>query len=57
MKVKKTGKSQYLEPMNPFERRVIHMTLQSDPYVETRSEGNGNLKRVKIYLKRRKPGS
>jgi len=56
-KVKTTGKSQYLEPMNPFERRVIHMTLQSDPYVETRSEGNGNLKRVKIYLKRRKPGS
>jgi len=56
-KVKKTGKSQYLEPMNPFERRVIHMTLQSDPHVETRSEGNGNLKRVKIYLKRRKPGN
>ena len=56
-KVKKTGKSQYLEPMNPFERRVIHMTLQSDPHVETRSEGNGNLKRVKIYLKRRKPGT
>jgi spoIIIJ-associated protein len=56
-KVKKTGKSQYLEPMNPFERRVIHMTLQSDPHVETRSEGNGNLKRVRIYLKRRKPGN
>jgi spoIIIJ-associated protein len=52
-KVKKTGKSQYLEPMNPFERRVIHMTLQNDPHVETKSEGNGNLKRVKIYLKRR----
>ena len=56
-KVKKTGRSQYLEPMNPFERRVIHMTLQGDPHVETRSEGNGNLKRVKVYLKRRKPGN
>jgi spoIIIJ-associated protein len=42
--------------MNPFERRVIHMTLQSDPHVETRSEGSGNLKRIKVYLKRRKPG-
>jgi spoIIIJ-associated protein len=54
-KVKKTGRSQYLEPMNPFERRVIHMTLQNDPHVETRSEGNGNLKRIKVYLKRRRP--
>ncbi len=54
-KVKKTGKPQYLEPMNPFERRVIHMTLQNDPHVDTKSEGNGNLKKVKVYLKRRKP--
>jgi spoIIIJ-associated protein len=53
-KVKKTGKPQYLEPMNPFERRVIHMTLQNDPHVDTKSEGNGNLKKVKVYLKRRK---
>jgi len=56
-KVKKTGKPQYLEPMNPFERRVIHMTLQSDPHVETKSEGDGNLKRVKIYLKKRGKGA
>jgi spoIIIJ-associated protein len=54
-KVKKSGKPQYLEPMNPFERRVIHMTLQNDPHVDTKSEGNGNLKKVKVYLKRRKP--
>jgi spoIIIJ-associated protein len=53
-KVKQTGKPQYLEPMNPFERRVIHMTLQNDPHVDTKSEGNGNLKKVKVYLKRRK---
>jgi spoIIIJ-associated protein len=52
-KVKKTGKSQYLEPMNPFERRIIHMALQDDPHVDTRSEGNGNIKRVKVFLKRR----
>jgi spoIIIJ-associated protein len=52
-RVKKSGKPQYLEPMNPFERRVIHMSLQHDPHVETKSEGNGNLKRIKIYLKKR----
>ncbi len=53
-KVKKTGRSQYLEPMNPFERRVIHMALQEDPDIFTKSEVSGNLKKVKIYLKRRK---
>jgi spoIIIJ-associated protein len=53
-KVKKTGKPQLLEPMNPFERRIIHMTLQNDPDVYTKSEGNGTLKMVKIYPKRRK---
>ena len=53
-KVKKTNKSQILEPMNPFERRIIHMTLQNDPEILTKSEGNGRLKKVKIYLKRRR---
>jgi len=52
-KVKKTGKSQVLEPMNPFERRIIHLTLHDDMHVETKSEGNGNMKRVRIFLKRR----
>jgi spoIIIJ-associated protein len=52
-KVKKTGKPQLLEPMNPFERRVIHMTLQNDPLVATKSEGMGNLKKVKVFLKKR----
>jgi spoIIIJ-associated protein len=52
-KVKKTGKPQLLEPMNPFERRVIHMTLQNDPQVATKSEGVGNLKKVKVFLKKR----
>lgn len=54
LKVKRTGRSHFLEPMNPFERRIIHMTLQSDPSVDTRSEGNGNLKKVKIFLRRRR---
>ena len=53
-KVKRTGKPQLLEPMNPFERRIIHMTLQNDPDVYTKSEGNGTLKMVKICPKRRK---
>lgn len=53
-KVKKTGKFQILEPMNPFERRIIHMALQNDPRIITKSEGAGNLKKVKIYLRRRK---
>jgi len=53
-KVKKTGKAQYLEPMNPFERRVIHMALQDDPHIDTKSEGSGNLKKVKVFLRRRK---
>lgn len=51
-KVKKIQKAQMLEPMNPFERRVIHMALQDDPLVSTKSEGSGNLKKVRIFLKR-----
>ena len=53
-KVKKTGKPQLLEPMNPFERRIIHMALQRDPLVNTKSEGSGNLKKVKVFLKKKK---
>lgn len=46
--VNKSGRSKLLEPMNPFERRIIHMTLQKDTRVFTRSEGNGTFKRVRI---------
>jgi spoIIIJ-associated protein len=53
-KVKKTGKAQLLEPMNPFERRIIHLALQRDPLVNTKSEGSGNLKKVKVFLKKKK---
>lgn len=46
--VAKTGKSKLLEPMNPFERRIIHMALQEDDRVFTRSEGNGTFKKVRV---------
>ncbi len=46
--VAKTGRSRLLEPMNPYERRIIHMALQKDERVFTRSEGNGTFKRVRI---------
>lgn len=38
-KVKRTKKPVFLEPMNPYERRVIHSALQNDPLVSTHSEG------------------
>ena len=51
-KVKKTRKSISLEPMNPYERRVIHSALQHDRYVETYSEGNEPNRHVVITLKK-----
>ena len=51
-KVKKTGRKVVLEPMNPYERRIIHFTLQSDPGVETHSEGEEPYRKVVITPKR-----
>ncbi len=51
-KVIKTRKSVRLEPMNPYERKVIHATLQSNPGIITRSEGEEPYRRVIIELKR-----
>ncbi|NLM34713.1 MAG: protein jag [Clostridiales bacterium] len=51
-KVRKTGKSFKLEPMNPYERRIIHSALQNDQYVETFSEGEEPYRRVVINLKK-----
>ncbi len=51
-KVIKTRKSVRLEPMNPYERKVIHATLQSNPSIITRSEGEEPYRRVIIELKR-----
>ena len=47
-KVKRTGREAKLEPMNPYERRIIHTTLQSSKYVTTQSEGQGTARHVVI---------
>lgn len=46
--VKEEKKSMLLEPMNPFERRIIHMTLRNESNIETNSEGTGNIKRIRV---------
>ena len=51
-KVIKSRKSVRLEPMNPYERKVIHATLQANPKVSTRSEGEEPYRRVIIELNR-----
>ena len=51
-KVRKTRKPVSLEPMNPYERRVIHSTLQNDKFVTTHSEGDEPYRHVVVTLKR-----
>lgn len=51
-KVKRTKRPVSLEPMNPFERRVIHSALQGDRYVETHSEGEEPFRHVVVTLKK-----
>ena len=51
-KVKRTKHSVSLEPMNPYERRIIHAALQNDKYVVTRSDGEEPFRHVIISLKR-----
>lgn len=51
-KVKRNRRSVALEPMNPYERRIIHSALQSDPYVMTHSEGEEPFRKVVITLKK-----
>ena len=51
-KVKRTKRSVSLEPMNPYERRIIHSALQNDKYVTTHSEGEEPFRRVVVTLKR-----
>lgn len=53
-KVKRTKKPVALEPMNPYERRIIHSALQGDRYVISRSEGEEPFRHVVISLKREK---
>ena len=51
-KVKRTKRAVSLEPMNPFERRVIHSALQNDRYVTTHSEGEEPYRHVVVTLKK-----
>jgi spoIIIJ-associated protein len=51
-KVKRTRKAVSLEPMNPYERRIIHSALQNDKFVETYSEGEEPYRKVVINLKK-----
>lgn len=50
-KVKRTKRQVSLEPMNPYERRIIHSALQNDKYVVTHSEGDEPYRRVVVTLK------
>ena len=52
-KVKRTKKSVALEPMNPYERRIIHSALQGDKFVETYSEGEDPYRKVIIASKKK----
>ncbi|HKL78826.1 MAG TPA: RNA-binding cell elongation regulator Jag/EloR [Mobilitalea sp.] len=54
-KVKRTRKPVSLEPMNPYERRIIHSALQNDKYVETYSEGEEPYRKVVINIKKTAP--
>ncbi|MBO4368082.1 MAG: KH domain-containing protein, partial [Clostridia bacterium] len=50
-RARKNGRRVVLEPMNPYERRILHSALQNNPYVETHSEGEDPYRRVIITLK------
>lgn len=51
-KAKRNRRPVVLEPMNPYERRIIHSALQSDPYVTTHSEGEEPYRKVVVTLKK-----
>ena len=51
-KVKRTRRAVSLEPMNPYERRIIHSALQNDKYVITKSEGEEPFRHVVVLLKK-----
>jgi len=52
LKVKQTRRDKVLEPMNPYERKIIHSALQNNKDIKTESIGNGIFKKVKISLKK-----
>ena len=53
----KTGRNVVLEPMNPYERRIIHSALQGDKFVDTHSEGDEPYRKVVVTLKKGIEGS
>ncbi len=52
-KVKETGKARSTKPMSSYHRRIVHMALQNDADILTKSKGEGSLKRVLIVSKRK----
>ncbi len=57
-KVKRTRRSILLPSMNPFERRIIHTTLNRYSDIKTESEGDGNIKRIRVsYVRNNRFGS
>lgn len=52
-KVRRTRKAVALEPMNPYERRIIHSALQNDKFVTTKSEGEEPFRHVMIFMKKK----
>lgn len=56
-KVKRSRRSVALEPMNPYERRIIHSALQNDKFVSTKSEGEEPFRHVVVYLDKEKSGN
>jgi len=56
-KVKRSRRSVSLEPMNPYDRRIIHAALQNDKFVSTKSEGEEPFRHVVVFLDREKSGN
>ncbi len=54
MQVRKSGRSRLLEPMNPYERRLVHTALNDVTGIETKSEGEGLYKQVRVICKRKR---
>jgi spoIIIJ-associated protein len=53
--VAQSGRALRLRPMNSYERRLVHMTVREIKGLSSRSEGDGALKRVRIFKQRRRP--
>jgi spoIIIJ-associated protein len=52
-KVKESGKNEILDPMNPYKRRLVHITVNQIPGLSTESLGNGFMKKIKVYQKKK----